>query len=115
MSIPKSTVVKDDDHWVDALSAAIVEQAIWDYEDALVCIRDFSDPAMTETIIKRKRKNKVSYEEADQERCQRLRYWYRMKKDCEEFFQGQWFEMLCDLDGERIMQEIQKRINVQEM
>lgn len=115
MSILKSTVVKDDDNWVDALSAAIVEQAIWDYEDALEGIRDFSDPAMTETIMQRKRKKKITYEQADRERCMRLRYWHRMKKDCEEFFRGQWFEMLCDHDGERIMQEIQKRIKVQEM
>ena len=33
----------------------------------------------------------------------------KMKSDCERFFMGEWFKSLTDLDGRKIMENIQKK------
>ena len=59
---------------------AIIMQAVKDYRKALRMLR--KDPEHEKSL-----------------------FW---KKDVERFFQSQWFEDLCDLDGEVLIEQLQK-------
>lgn len=59
---------------------AIIMQAVKDYRKALRMLR--KDPEHEKSL-----------------------FW---KKDVERFFRSQWFEDLCDLDGEVLIEQLQK-------
>lgn len=95
--------------WVEGLAAAIVERAVLDYEEALQKLNVYSDPASVETIMKRSRKKK-DREHAENSRRAYLYHARNRIAECEMFFRGDWFAMLCDLDGELIMQAVRERV-----
>lgn len=79
------------DTGLDNLRFAIVKQACVDYEHALKYIRSHT------------RKPKCKREEV------KLLAAQRRKRGCEVFFTGNYFGMLCDLDGELIMNTIRHK------
>lgn len=72
---------------LDGLRIAIVKQAIMDYESSL------------------KRMNEIRSKSGDD-------FWItnRMKTECERFFLGTWFSMLCELSGAYIMDLVEKEV-----
>ena len=36
------------------------------------------------------------------------------KTECERFFRSIWFSMLCDMDGERLLQDLKREMKLQE-
>lgn len=75
---------------LEALRFAIVKQAILDYDNALKWLR--------------KHPEGVGYTYASS-RNSRL----HTKMECEKFFRGQWYAMLCDIDGDSMLKMIRKK------
>lgn len=75
---------------IENLRFGIVKQAIVDYDKSLKYLRKHTPP-------------KTEFEEKEVIRCGRL------KRYCEDFFRSKWFSMLCDLDGEILMQSIRQK------
>lgn len=98
------------EHWVDGLSFAIVELAVEDYAKALKGVKRYSDPKTTDEIMRRKKSKTRGY--AESARLQSLHQWEYVVHECEEFFRSEWFEMLCEYNGDRIMKTIRRRVGV---
>lgn len=97
------------EHWVNLLRFSIVEQAVYDYEDALIGARKYACAEGLDEIMSRKRKNPLTIKQADALRQQTLNLHNRTIAECEMFFRSDWCKMLCDYDGERIIKAIRKR------
>ena len=68
----------------ERLAAAIVLQAVRDYRDAFV------------TLKNARRKSSRLFESQ------------KMLDDCKRFFHSEWFGALCTYDGEKLMKQIEK-------
>lgn len=97
--------VRSEEHWVDALTCAIIGLAVYDYESALRRKKWLSDPKSTDEIQRRIKSGDRYY--AEWSRTLELRRTWDVIKECEEFFRSDWFMMLCECDGERMIRNIQ--------
>ncbi len=68
----------------ERLANAIVEQAVKDYRDA---VKKLKEPNLKE-------KDRFQAE--------------KMKKDCEQFFKGEYIKTLTDVDGKYILEKLEK-------
>lgn len=73
---------------------AIVENACKDYEWALRYLDRLDHVGLTLT-------------KSQQEQILKAR---RFRDDCENFFRGDWYKALCDIDGEKLISAIRKRV-----
>lgn len=83
----------------NALSKAIVEQAVVDYRASL----EFLKANKNEDTVKMKPNDRKRFEE-------KLSFYKRLKKDCIEFFRGNWIKELTDIDGRKIKQIIEEQV-----
>lgn len=74
-----------DNQYMEHLRFAIVKQAVIDYTKALQWLRNPPCPHFGESF--------------ENEKVQQQ----RIKEECERFFRGKWYAMLCDIDGEKLL------------
>lgn len=73
------------DSGIEELRFAIVKQACVDYNDALTYLRG-KTPSVSKEYL----------------------HMVKLKKDCERFFRSELYRVLCDIDGEHLMEQIRK-------
>ena len=79
--------------YVELVRYAIVENACKDYEWALRYLNRLDHPGLTLSISQMNTIEKAR----------------RFKSECENFFRSDWLKVLVDLDGEMLMEVLQKR------
>lgn len=77
--------------YMENLRFAIVKQAVYDYTKALKWLRNPPVPQFGDYF---------ENEKAQMERT---------KSECERFFRGRWYGLLCDIDGEKLMKAVRKQ------
>ena len=108
MGIPNKSKEVD---WAKELASAIVERAALDYEEALMNLKKYADPASAKTIKPTKRKYVGRYWSPEEIRERIIISSNKTIVDCEKFFRSEWYTMLCHLDGEYVMRTIRKRVD----
>ena len=73
---------------------AIVENACKDYEWALRYLNRLDHVGLTLSL-------------SQQNQVEKARRW---RGECERFFRSSWFKVLCDIDGERLMNALKQRV-----
>ena len=79
--------------YVELFRYAIVENACKDYEWALRYLNRLDHPGLTLT-------------KSQQEQILKAR---RFRDECEHFFRSDWLKVLCNLDGEMLIEVLKKR------
>lgn len=91
----------------ERIAIAIVSQACIDYRTSLVKVKRYQD---IEKIIPRLMKTKAvrSLEQAEMVRRERLKEEQDKIQNIENFFRGQWFAKLCNIDPNYLMRGLQE-------
>lgn len=77
----------------ELLRYAIVEQAFKDYEWSLRYLQRLDHEGLTLS-----KSQQISVEKAR-----------RYRDECERFFRSEWFQVLCEIDGENVINMLRKR------
>lgn len=83
----------------NALSKAIVEQAVVDYRASLEFLKANKNVDVAKMSLK------------DGKRfLEKVSFYKRLRKDCVEFFRGNWIKELTDMDGRKIKQIVEEQV-----
>lgn len=91
------------------LSIAIVKQACDDYEHALLTLKKMENKETAIASIK-KQLNAKSDIYAENVRKQRIITAQKTINDCERFFGGRWYSMLCAIDPNVLVRRIKEKV-----
>ena len=89
---------------VEGIRSAIVQQAAIDWLKAQADIYLYSDVKRGRAYIEKWQKKKLTWDEIEKKRCDRLEAAYITRGECEIFFRSKWYQKLCSLDGEKLVE-----------